>query len=183
MSSTPQNRRNASEPNVRKGPFHRISGKVRRASERLLAPSRSGPPSSPHLPNATVGELRVPPPSTAAQPPSPSAVHQHIQPFSPSEIHEHTAGFLKQRLGPVEWGKLKWDEYTGTTAEQAKAVVEEVRYSMDGRREHTEKMYKTLQHVNKYCAIVDVAIQHQPQITALVWAGARMVIQVRTLIP
>jgi hypothetical protein len=42
-------------------------------------------------------------------------------------------------------------------------------------------VYKILQHVDNYCKIVDVAIQHQPQITALVWAGIRMGIQVSAL--
>jgi hypothetical protein len=71
--------------------------------------------------------------------------------------------------------KIKWDE---TTPDQAKAVVEGVQKSLEGKPDHTGKMYKTLQYINKYSTIIDVAIQHQPCITALVWAGMRTVIQV-----
>ena len=91
------------------------------------------------------------------------------------EIRERTANLLKERLTPEEAGKLNWDE---TTPEQAKAVVEEVQKSLEGKPEHTGKMYKTLQYINNYSKIIDVAIQHQPCITALVWAGMRTVIQV-----
>ena len=82
---------------------------------------------------------------------------------------------LKERLRPEEVEKIKWDE---TTPEQAKTVVQEIQNSLEGRPEHTGKMHKTLQYINKYATIVDVAIQHQPCITALVWAGMRTVIQV-----
>jgi len=95
--------------------------------------------------------------------------------LSLTEIRERTAELLRKKLRPEEVEKLKWDE---TTAEQAKEVVNTVKQSMEGKPEHTGKMYKTLQYVNKYCTIIDVAIQHQPQITALVWAGVRTVIQV-----
>ena len=91
------------------------------------------------------------------------------------EIRERTANLLKERLTPEEAGKLNWDE---TTPEQAKAVVEEIQKSLEGKPEHTGKMYKTLQYINNYSKIIDVAIQHQPCITALVWAGMRTVIQV-----
>jgi hypothetical protein len=37
---------------------------------------------------------------------------------------------------------------------------------------------KVLKIVEKYMGIVDVAIQHHPDITALVWAGVRFIIQV-----
>lgn len=97
------------------------------------------------------------------------------QPLSPAEIRQRTVELLKERIRPEEVEKLKWDE---TTAEQAKEVVNTVTQSMEGKPKHTGKMYKTMQYVNKYCTIIDVAIQHQPQITALVWAGVRTVIQV-----
>ena len=71
--------------------------------------------------------------------------------------------------------KIKWGE---TSLEQAKAVVEEVHKSLKGMPEYMGTMYKTLQYINKYATIIDVAIQHQPHITALVWAGLRAVIQV-----
>jgi hypothetical protein len=98
--------------------------------------------------------------------------------LSPPEIRERTLDLLKQKLHPKELESLQWDQYTGTTAEKSKEMVDGVRRSMDGKQNHTKKMYKILQHVENYSKIIDVAIQHQPQITALVWAGIRMGIQV-----
>ena len=94
---------------------------------------------------------------------------------SPLEIRQRTVNLLKNRLTPEEVEEIEWDE---TTEEQAKAVIEEVQKSLEGKPEHTGKMYKTLQYINQYSKIIDVAIQHQPCITALVWAGVRTVIQV-----
>jgi len=41
-----------------------------------------------------------------------------------------------------------------------------------------ERLGKVLKSVNKYATIVDIAIQHHPDITSLVWAGARTMLQV-----
>lgn len=35
--------------------------------------------------------------------------------------------------------------------------------------------------MNKYAPIIDVAVQHSPEITALVWASARFILQVATI--
>lgn len=45
-------------------------------------------------------------------------------------------------------------------------------------RVDSERINKMLMVIDKYSAIVDVSIQHHPDITALVWAGVRLVIQV-----
>ncbi|KAF8540469.1 hypothetical protein BDD12DRAFT_880424 [Trichophaea hybrida] len=184
MSSTSKGGRSASEINIQRGSFYRISGKVRRASVRFLVLSRSKLLLRSPLPSSNVitgGEepaFCVAPLSASAQPPSNLSTQQRDdQPLSRTEIHDRTASLLKQRLDPKEWERLKWDDYAGTTTEQTRAVIDEVKHSMDGKREHSEKMYKILQYVNKYCTIVDIAIQHQPQITALVWAGVRTIIQ------
>ena len=121
---------------------------------------------------ATTWQPTATPSASSQTPPTPTDLPQTL---SPLEIRQRTADLLKERLTPEEVGEIKWDE---TTPEQAKAVVEEVRKSMEGKPEHTGKMYKTLQYINTYSKIIDVAIQHQPYITALVWAGVRTVIQV-----
>ena len=112
------------------------------------------------------------PPTLAQKHPTPTALPQTL---SPLEIRQRTAELLKKRLAPEEVEKIKWGE---TTEEQAKDVVEKVHKSLEGKPEHTGKMYKTLQYIDMYAKIIDVAIQHQPCITALVWAGVRTVIQV-----
>ena len=42
-----------------------------------------------------------------------------------------------------------------------------------------ERLGKVLKTMDKYATIVDVAIQHSPEVTALVWAGVRGILQVR----
>ena len=122
--------------------------------------------------SATTGQPAATLPTFAQTPTTSTALPQTL---SPLEIRQRTANLLKNRLTQEEAKKIKWDE---TTEEQAKAVVEEVQRSLEGKPDHTGKMYKTLQYINQYSKIIDVAIQHQPCITALVWAGMRTVIQV-----
>ena len=133
--------------------------------------SSTGPATSPTS-SAATGQSAATLPTLAQTPSAPTTLPQTL---SPLEIRQHTADLLKERLTPEEVERIKWDE---TTPEQARAVVEGVQKSLEGKPKHTGKMYKTLQYINKYSTIIDVAIQHQPCITALVWAGMRTVIQV-----
>ena len=132
-------------------------------------------PATPPMRSATTGQPAAIL-ATLAQTPTATALPQTL---SPLEIRQRTADLLKIRLTSEEAKKIKWDE---TTEEQAKAVVEGVQRSLKGKPDHTGKMYKTLQYINQYSKIIDMAIQHQPCITALVWAGMRTVIQVRSLL-
>ena len=55
------------------------------------------------------------------------------------------------------------------------------RYSWRGREIIViERLGKILRGVQKYAPIVDTAIQHSPEVTALVWGGAKAILQVRT---
>ena len=146
--------------------------------------SASGPPAPSHTvasstaasPTGTSAATPTTSSATIGQPAATLLIPTTLpQTLSPLEIRQRTAELLKERLKPEEVEKIKWDE---TTPEQAKAVVQEVQKSFEGKPEHTGKMYKTLQYINMYATIVDVATQHQPSITALVWAGMRAVIQV-----
>ena len=140
------------------------------ASSTAGSPTGAAPATS-STRSATTGQPAVTLP-TVAQTPTATTLPQTL---SPLEIRQRTADLLKKRLTPEEAEEIKWDE---TTEEQAKVVVEEVQRSLEGKPDHTGKMYKTLQYVNLYSKIIDVAVQHQPYITALVWAGVRTVIQV-----
>ena len=101
-----------------------------------------------------------------------------LQPLTPSEIRKRTYDALKRRLGPDELDQLDWEKYTGTTAAKAEGDIQDLKTKLDGSLQRSKNMNKILQYINKYCAIVDVAIQPHPNITALVWAGARTIIQV-----
>jgi hypothetical protein len=50
------------------------------------------------------------------------------------------------------------------------------------QRTHRKKFHKIVKGVETYANIVDVAIQHSPTITALVWAGVRFLLQVSVLV-
>ena len=139
-------------------------------SSTISSPTGTGPATFPASPATT----RQPAASIPALAQAPPTLTTRPQTLSPLEIRQRTADLLKKRLTPREVEKIKWDE---TTEEQAKAVVEGLQKSLEGKPEH-KGMYKTMQYINKYSTIIDVAVQHQPCITALVWAGVRTVIQV-----
>jgi hypothetical protein len=42
----------------------------------------------------------------------------------------------------------------------------------------SQRIERILKIIDKYLTIVDVVIQHHPDVTALVWSGARLTIQV-----
>ncbi|KAF8456497.1 hypothetical protein BDZ91DRAFT_801045 [Kalaharituber pfeilii] len=60
------------------------------------------------------------------------------------------------------------------------AIIEDLKETQaDARKRHWhESIGKILKSVEHYARIVDVAIQHSPQITALVWAGVRLIMKV-----
>jgi hypothetical protein len=93
-----------------------------------------------------------------------------------AEIGQQTHKHLREKLSDKELEGLNWTAHSGTTVAKD---IEDVKEKLEGHRQGAQKMNNILLHVNRYCTIVDVAIQHQPEITALVWAGARTVIQVR----
>ena len=62
---------------------------------------------------------------------------------------------------------------------QANTKAKQWRYSWRGREIIVvERLGKILKGVQKYAVIVDTAIQHNPTVASLVWAGARTILQV-----
>ena len=101
-----------------------------------------------------------------------------LRPMSTSEIRERTYAALTKRLTSEELRGVKWEGSVGSTAK----IIEDLKATLRENNQHSKTASNILQHINKYCGIVDIAIQHHPDITALVWAGARTLIQVsRTL--
>ena len=97
-----------------------------------------------------------------------------------SEIRERTNAVLTRRLTPEELQGVKWEESVGSTAK----IIEYLKTTLrDGR--HSKTTSNILQHIRRYCGIVDITTQHHlditthyPDITVPVWAGARPLIQV-----
>ena len=114
--------------------------------------------------------------------PDTSGPQDFLRPLPPSEIRKRTYDALTRRLTPEELRRVGWEEYEGTTADKAAENIEDLKETLSDKKQHSKTMSNILQYINKYSAIVDVAIQHNPDITALVWAVARTLIQVsRTL--
>jgi hypothetical protein len=102
-----------------------------------------------------------------------------LQPLDEDEIRKRTFSFLKEKLHGRELEELRWDKYTGTTIEQANEAIGEVKRLVEkSKQSRWPKMDKVSQYVERYIKIIDVAIQHQPEVTTLVWAGMRTCIQV-----
>ena len=158
-----------------------------------LQPSLSTPDPSPSLPTAvprqdpcaTAATSSGSPPTSEQQPTPPLRVHTTppagdagsrncLQPMSTSEIRELTYTALTKRLASEELRRVKWEGSEGSTAK----IIEDLKTTLCENNQHSKTTSNILQHINRYCAIVDIAIQHHPDITALVRAGARTLIQV-----
>jgi hypothetical protein len=61
--------------------------------------------------------------------------------------------------------------------EAIKLLLKEKKATKVGGVEN-QRIEKILKIIEKYMTIADVAIQHRPNVTALVWAGVRRTIQV-----
>ena len=110
----------------------------------------------------------------AAPPAGDTSSQDCLRPMSTSEIRERTNAALARRLTPEELQGVKWKGSVGSTAE----IIEDLKTTLHDHNQHSKTASNILQHINRYCTIVDIGIQHHPDITALVWAGARTLIQV-----
>ena len=153
----------------------RILGKPEQPSGSSPEPSPSPSIAGPPLPEQ---QHALPLGVHAAPPAGDTGSQDCLRPMSTSEIRERTNAALTRRLTPEELRGVKWEGCVGSTAK----IIEDLKTTLHGHNQHSKTASNILQHINRYCAIVDIAIQHHPDITALVWAGARTLIQVsRTL--
>jgi len=95
---------------------------------------------------------------------------------------------IKYKLPLLELGSLQ----SQSAVENIQSLVAELETAHQGNKDRqwrykdrdgnevvlVERLGKILKSVNKYATIVDTAIQHHPDITSLVWAGARTILLV-----
>ena len=149
-------------------------------------PSPSPSTADPHVqdPCATTATSSACPPTSEQQPTPPLRVHTTppagdagsrncLQPMSTSEIRERTYTALTKRLASEELRRVKWEGSEGSTAK----IIEDLKTTLRENNQHSKTTSNILQHINKYCAIVDITTQH-PDITALVWARIQPLTQV-----
>ena len=127
----------------------------------------------------STSEQQPAPPIRVTAPPAGDAGSQDcLRPMSTSEIRKRTYAALARRLTSEELRGVRWERSVGSTA----GIIENLKTTLRDNNQQSKTTNNILQHINKYCAIVDIAIQHHPDITALVWARVRTLIQVsRTL--
>jgi hypothetical protein len=88
---------------------------------------------------------------------------------------EHAYELAKLELTGQEWKSIS-DSADGAPSHNT--VMEQVTLAQNKKQlRHRKKYQKIVKGLDKYAGIVDVAIQHSPEITALVWAGARFLLQ------
>ena len=140
-----------------------------------LQPSLSSPgPSPPSTaglheqdPCATVATSPGCPPTSEQQPTPPLGVYTGttplvrddssrdcLRPMSASEIRERTYAALTKRLTSEELQRVKWERPEGSTAK----IIEDLKTTLCENNQHSKTTSNILQHINKYCTIVDIAI-------------------------
>jgi hypothetical protein len=98
----------------------------------------------------------------------------------------------KKKLPPNEWlhstelpsgSKLYWTVFKEAEDAKNDRNAKKWRYTKDNGEVVVvrEKLDRIVKALDTYAKIVDVAIQHNPEITALVWAGARFLLQVSVI--
>lgn len=124
-----------------------------------------------------------------------NGVENTCSPSKPSPLWERTLHLAEQKLLKYKLPALQLDhlDIQGKSTEEiirevienlenAQKDIESKRWSYRDRNGNdiviVERLGNILKSVNKYAMIVDTAIQHSPEITALVWAGMRGIIQV-----
>ena len=174
---------------LRKGIRHvakRFLGKPEQQSRSSSDPSLSASMAGPREPDphATAATSSGCPPTSEQQPALPLRVHAAppagdtgsqdcLRPMSTSEIRERTYAALTRRLTSGELRGVKWERSVGSTAK----IIEDLKTTLRGGR-HSKTTSNILEHINKYCGIGDITSKLHSDISALVWTGARPLIQV-----
>ena len=111
--------------------------------------------------------------------PSPST----IEPLSHSSIWTNALEIAKEKLHKNELPPLNPHINLGSAKENISSIIEalkDVQGDDKKKRWVGERFGKILKCVEKYSKVVDIAIQANPQVAALVWAGIWGMIRVRT---
>ena len=102
------------------------------------------------------------------------------------------SGKLWEKAKEIFHEKLKGDEggdlsavqqflTDNSTLKQALESCEQAKKKAEGK--YSARMTRILKKVQMFAQFGDIAIQHHPDTTALVWAAFRMILQVRTALP
>jgi len=97
-------------------------------------------------------------------------------------IWQRSIDLAQEKLKEKELPLLEPGDPTCKSVANISSTVGELKKTIDqgGNGPGVGRLRKILKIVDSYGRIVDTAIQHHPAITALVWAGVRAILQVRS---
>lgn len=109
-------------------------------------------------------------------------IRTHIPDESPS-LWECTMEIADALLRVHDLPPFDWNTFSSTTsAEDIQSVIQTLKtppqVNDEKQRLGRQRLRRILRGVEKYTKIVDTAVQHSPEVTALVWAGVRGLLQV-----
>lgn len=162
--------------------------------------STAGPVAAVHADN-----LVIPPPTLASPTPGPptpgpstyitaTAVHANlvIPPPTPGSPTTEPPSLWEQALSRLHPDDIKGVDFRATntpgqllhnlieaTNVEKTAIEAKQWVYLDSRGERVSYADKFLTVLNKYVVTVNIAISHNPHVTALVWAGFHLLLQVR----
>ena len=106
-------------------------------------------------------------------PPQPPSTWERTLDIAATMLHDHDLPAL--------------DRDTLSSTENIQAVLEALNTAQGEDQKvkliGKDRLRRILRGVEKYTKIVDSAVQHSPEVTALVWAGIRGILQVSILLP
>jgi hypothetical protein len=96
---------------------------------------------------------------------------------SSDELWKHAYELAGLELTVKEYALLQAKSVDGDPI--YRSVIEDAILAQSKRRRNQRtKFHKIIKGLDTYARIVDVAIQHSPEVTALAWAGARFLLLV-----
>ena len=134
-------------------------------------------PPPPVIPLAPVTPSPSEPPSIHG--PAPPVISTSVVPIE--RIWQRSIDLAQEKLKEKKLPLLELSDPTCKSVADISSTVGELKRTIDqgGNGPGVGCLRKILKTIASYGRIVDTAIQHNPAITALVWAGIRAILQVR----
>ena len=137
--------------------------------------------------NEHAGLLSQPPPSSV-----PASIATYNSEAAGTPVREGSPPLTEQsqNLDPKETAQLTSGDHPATSEVAIRdsiwSTVDDLRkahehFTKGSNKQIVERMGRILKYLEDYAKIVDVAVQHSPEITALVWAGARFLLMVNII--
>ena len=145
-----------------------------RLSSSASGPSSGPRPKIPTNPSGLLAPIATPTPSTCSTP-NPAPV---LFPVWQKSLEIVQNRLSKEKLPPLELHTHSSQSANEIAQETMRNLQQAIDTNQNGHGTVARKVQNIFVVFNKYIGVVDVAIQHSPEITALVWGGIRGILQV-----